>query len=66
MIDKVNGLKALAGKLKEMNEYLTNVISGRYRYNQLIMENFQVSLLSTLNPLFRTSSICFQICGSRK
>lgn len=43
VIDKVNGLKALAGKLKEMHEYLQNVISGRYRYNQLIMENFQVS-----------------------
>ena len=31
--DKVAGLKVLASKLQEMQEYLTKVISGQYRYN---------------------------------
>ena len=43
VIDKINGLKALAGKLKEMKEYLDNVISGKYRYDQAVIQNFQVS-----------------------
>jgi len=37
VIDKINGLKALAGKLHEMKTYLDNVISGRYRYNHMII-----------------------------
>ena len=37
VIDKTNGLKALAGKLKEMKEYLDNVISGKFRYNHSIV-----------------------------
>ena len=39
--DKVLGLKVLAKKLKEMNEYLTNVVEGKYRYNQMIINNYQ-------------------------
>lgn len=39
--DKVNGLKALANKLSEMRLYLENVISGKYRYNHLIIQNYQ-------------------------
>lgn len=39
--DKINGLKALANKLKEMRLYLENVINGKYRYNHLIIQNFQ-------------------------
>lgn len=42
--DKVNGLKALANKLSEMRLYLENVISGKYRYNHLIIQNYQVSI----------------------
>lgn len=38
--DKINGMKALANKLKEMTLYLENVISGKYRYNHLIMQNY--------------------------
>lgn len=45
VIDKINGLKALAGKLREMKNYLDNVISGKYRYDQVIIQNFQVSQL---------------------
>lgn len=41
MHDKINGLKALANKLKEMRLYLENVINGKYRYNHLIIQNFQ-------------------------
>ena len=40
---KLNGLRTLAGKLKEMRLYLENVISGKYRYNHTIIQNFQVS-----------------------
>ena len=43
VIDKLNGLKALAGKLKEMRLYMEGVISGKYRYNHTIIQNFQVS-----------------------
>jgi imidazolonepropionase-like amidohydrolase len=32
-VDKINGLKALAGKLREMRLYLENLISGKYKYN---------------------------------
>jgi len=39
--DKTLGLKVLAGKLKEMKEYLENVISGKYRYNSDIIHNYQ-------------------------
>lgn len=39
--DKVAGLKVLASKLQEMQEYLVKVISGQYRYNQSIINNFQ-------------------------
>lgn len=39
--DKINGLKALANKLREMRLYLENVISGKYRYNHLIIQNYQ-------------------------
>jgi 26S proteasome regulatory subunit N8 len=31
--DKLLGLKVLAGKLKEMKEYLEGVVEGKYRYN---------------------------------
>ena len=41
MGDKVAGLKVLASKLQEMQEYLVKVISGQYRYNQSIINNFQ-------------------------
>lgn len=37
VIEKINGLKALAGKLQEMKNYLDNVISGKYRYNHQII-----------------------------
>ena len=40
VIDKINGLKALAGKLREMKGYLDGVISGKYRYDQAIVQNF--------------------------
>lgn len=45
VIEKINGLKALAGKLQEMFEYLDNVISGKFRYNHAIIQNYQVSIL---------------------
>lgn len=37
MLNKINGLKALQGKLHEMKDYLEKVISGRYRYNHSII-----------------------------
>lgn len=37
VIDKINGLKTLAGKLKEMRSYMEGVISGKYRYNHTII-----------------------------
>lgn len=40
MSDKTQGLKVLAKKLKEMKEYLKKVISGEYRYNQTIIDNY--------------------------
>lgn len=39
--DKLLGLKVLVNKLKEMKEYLENVVSGKYRYNQAIINNYQ-------------------------
>lgn len=39
--DKVAGLKVLCSKLTEMKEYLENVVSGKYRYNQTIINNYQ-------------------------
>ena len=39
--DKTQGLKVLASKLREMKEYLKKVISGEYRYNQSIIDNYQ-------------------------
>ena len=44
VITKMNSLRTLAGKLKEMSEYLAKVIEGKYRYNPVIIQNFQVSL----------------------
>ena len=41
MIDKLNGLKTLAGKLADMKEYLEGVISDKYSYNHIIIQNFQ-------------------------
>lgn len=38
--DKAQGLKVLAGKLREMKDYLKKVISGEFRYNQSIVDNF--------------------------
>ena len=35
--EKINGLKALADKLKEMRLYLEKVVEGKYRYNHLII-----------------------------
>ena len=43
---KLNGLKTLAGKLKEMRLYMEGVINGKYRYNATIIQNYQVSLIS--------------------
>jgi len=39
--DKINALKALTEKLKEMRLYLQNVLSGKFRYNHAIIHNFQ-------------------------
>jgi len=39
--DKINSLKALTNKLKEMRLYLENVYTGKFRYNHLIIQNFQ-------------------------
>lgn len=39
--DKAQGLKVLAGKLREMKDYLKKVISGEFRYNQSIIDNYQ-------------------------
>jgi len=39
--DKLLGLKVLANKLKEMRTYLEEVINGKLRYNQSIIDNFQ-------------------------
>jgi len=39
--DKINALKALAEKLKEMKEYLEGVISKMYRVNSTILSNYQ-------------------------
>ena len=39
--DKIAGLKVLCTKLAEMKDYLENVISGKYRYNQAIINNYQ-------------------------
>ena len=36
-------MKALAGKLEEMKRYIEMVISGQYRYNHDIIQNYQVS-----------------------
>lgn len=41
MNDKLLGLKVLANKLKEMRSYLEEVINGKLRYNQSIIDNFQ-------------------------
>ena len=41
VIDKINGLKALAGKLGEMRLYLENVINQKYKYNHAIIQSFQ-------------------------
>jgi len=40
----------LAGKLREMKDYLKKVISGEYRYNQSIVDNYQdiINLLPNL------------------
>jgi 26S proteasome regulatory subunit N8 len=38
--DKMLGLKVLAQKLKEMKEYLQDVVDGKLRYNQAIVNNF--------------------------
>lgn len=39
--DKTQGLKVLGGKLREMKDYLKKVVSGEYRYNQTIIDNYQ-------------------------
>lgn len=41
MTDKLLGIKVLAIKLKEMRNYLEQVIAGTIRYNQSIIDNFQ-------------------------
>lgn len=38
--DKIQGLKILGGKLREMRIYLENVLSGKFRYNHGIIHNF--------------------------
>ena len=38
--DKILALKALTQKLKEMREYLQNVLNGKFRYNHAIIHNF--------------------------
>lgn len=40
---KLNGMRTLAGKIKDMKEYLEGVIQGKLRYNSAIIENLQVS-----------------------
>jgi len=40
VIDKINGLKTLAGKLHDMKLYMEGVIAGTYRYNHAIIQNF--------------------------
>jgi len=40
VIDKLNGLRTLANKLADMKEYLEGVISDKYRYNHMIIQNF--------------------------
>ena len=40
VIDKINALKTLSTKLADMKEYLEGVISDKYRYNHLIIQNF--------------------------
>ena len=42
--DKIQALKALTEKIKEMRAYLENVLSGKFRYNPTIIHNFQVRL----------------------
>jgi 26S proteasome regulatory subunit N8 len=39
--DKIQALKALTERLKEMRIYLQNVLSGKFRYNHAIIHNFQ-------------------------
>jgi len=34
------GLKVLAKKLKEMREYMQEVVDGKLRYNQAIINNY--------------------------
>jgi hypothetical protein len=36
---KLNGMRTLGGKLKDMKEYLEGVIQGKYKYNSQIIEN---------------------------
>jgi hypothetical protein len=36
-------LKALKEKLREMKNYLENVLNGKYKYNHAIIQNYQVS-----------------------
>lgn len=38
--DKVLALKALTQKLRQMKEYLQNVLSGKFRYNHAIIHSF--------------------------
>jgi len=38
--DKIMALKALTEKLKEMKWYLESVISGKFRYNPTIINNY--------------------------
>jgi len=40
VITKMNSLRTLAGKLKDMSQYLEKVIEGKYRYNPVIIQNF--------------------------
>eukprot|EP00347_Sterkiella_histriomuscorum_P010033 403338947 len=39
--DKILALKALTERLKEMREYLQNVLNGKFRYNHAIIQNYQ-------------------------
>lgn len=44
-------LKALKEKLSEMNVYLNNVVSKKYRYNATIINNLQVNILNQFKYL---------------
>ena len=59
--DKIQALKSLTERLREMRLYLQNVLSGKFRYNHAIIHNFQVTYFKqpTNEINYRISSTCF-------